>query len=271
MNKIWKIYFSPTGTTKKVCSGLAEALSSALHIPAEEYDFTLPVARTSFPEIHQDDITVFAVPTYAGRVPNVLLKYLNTIKGNSSKAIALVTFGNRNYDSSLTELTDILNDHGFNVTAAGAVSCRHSFSDTLGNGRPDMDDMADIDNFSGKIIDKLSHKEAVEKSLTVPGISHTYQGYYRPQDRNGNFIDIRKVTPKVSASCTDCGLCARHCPMGSISPENVREMIGICIKCNSCLKICPVSARYFDDEGYLYHKRELEIMYEQRAENSFFL
>ena len=51
----------------------------------------------------------------------------------------------------------------------------------------------------------------------------------------------------------------------------MKKMTGICIKCCACFKRCPVSARYFDDEGYLYHKTELEDMYSRRAENSFFL
>ena len=117
MRRIMKIYFSPAGTTKKVCSAAADTMASELGLPAETFDFTLPQARQTFPELSSEDLVIFAVPTYAGRVPNVLLKYLDTIKGGGSKAIALVTFGNRNFDSSLAELCDILNKHNFQVIA----------------------------------------------------------------------------------------------------------------------------------------------------------
>ena len=59
--------------------------------------------------------------------------------------------------------------------------------------------------------------------------------------------------------------------MGSISRENIKEYIGICIKCCACVKKCPVGARYFDDPGYIYHKEELEELYERRAEPEWFV
>lgn len=265
------IYFSPTGTTEKVASRLASSISNALSLPCESYDFTLPTARTGFPSLSCDDLVVFAVPTYAGRVPNVLLKYLETIAGNGALAVAAVTFGNRNFDNSLIELRDILENKGFHTIAACAVSCEHSFSYTLGQGRPDADDLQELGEFAAKVAALLAGGANAFAPIEVPGIPETYGGYYKPQDRNGVHIDIRKVTPKVSEKCTSCGLCAHVCPMGSIDSSDVTKMNGICIKCGACCKKCPASARYFDDEGYLYHKTELEEMYERRAANSFFI
>lgn len=282
MKKIWNIYFSPLGSTETVCRALGDFLADRFEATSCQYDFTLPSARQTFPVISSDDLAVFAVPTYAGRVPNVLLKYLDTINGNGAKAIALVTFGNRNFDNSLIELADILNSHNFTVAAAGAVGCQHSFSQILGKGRPDRNDLSELETFAENIFNKLSgdlncQPEAhstIEKhqpSLSIPGLPYPYGSYYQPRDRYENPIDIRKVTPKVSENCTQCGLCARVCPMGSISFEDVSRLNGICIKCNACIKKCPSAARYFDDAGYLYHKKELEQMYEKRALNSFFV
>ncbi len=84
---------------------------------------------------------VFGTPTYAGRVPNVLLKYLATVKGNGAAAMPVVTFGNRAFDDSLIELRDILRDNGFRPFAAAAFVGEHSFSTTLAAGRPDADDL----------------------------------------------------------------------------------------------------------------------------------
>ena len=272
IKRIWSIYFSPVGTTAKVANETASTLRGLFGSDLCRYDFTLPAARENFPELNENDLVIFATPTYAGRVPNVLLKYLDTIKGNGALAIPVVTFGNRNYDNSLIELRDILENAGFHTIAAIASACQHSFSYELGKGRPDMMDLMEIRRFCTRVYNGVTtNPDLTKEPVKVPGISENYGGYYKPQDRNGVHIDIRKVTPKVSDACTKCGYCADVCPMGSIVREDVTQMQGICIKCNACYKKCPQKARFFDDEGYLYHKEELEDLYKRRADNRFFM
>ncbi len=71
-------------------------------------DFTLPKTREKSVSFSKNDIVIVGVPVYAGRVPKVLLKYLNSIKGKGALAVAVVVYGNRNYDDALIELRDIL-------------------------------------------------------------------------------------------------------------------------------------------------------------------
>ena len=139
--RVWKMYWSATGTTKTVVSAIADRLAAELGLPVETYDFTLPAARRTAPEFAAGDVVVFGTPTYAGRVPNVLLKYLETVKGSGAAAIPVVTFGNRAFDDALIELRDILADNGFRPFAAAAFVGEHSFSKTLAAGRPDADDL----------------------------------------------------------------------------------------------------------------------------------
>lgn len=272
IERIWSIYFSPVGTTAKVANEAASTLRGLFGVELCRYDFTLPSARQGFPQLNENDLVIFATPTYAGRVPNVLLKYLKTIVGNGAMAIPVVTFGNRNYDNSLIELRDILENAGFHTVAAFASACQHSFSHELGKDRPDMMDLMEIRRFCTRVYNGITtNPDLTKEPVKVPGVPETYGGYYQPQDRNGVHIDIRKVTPKVSDACVNCGYCADVCPMGSIVKEDVTKMQGICIKCNACYKKCPQKARYFDNEGYIYHKEELEDLYKRRADNRFFM
>ena len=272
--KVWAAYFSGTGTTEKIVKIIAERLSSQLEASTGNqptvFDFTLPGVRQAETAFQERDIVVFGVPVYAGRVPNVLLKYLNGINGGGAAAIPVVLYGNRNFDDALIELRNILETDGFHTVAAGAFIGEHSFSRILGKGRPDEKDLEIALDFAERIAEKLKKGALSAEPVYVKG-EDPIRNYYQPRDRKGNPIDIRKVKPKTSDACIDCKLCARVCPMGSIDMENVREFNGICIKCCACVKKCPVGAKYYDDEGYLYHQHELEELYQRRAEPELFL
>ena len=271
LQKIWAMYFSPTGGTEKAVKGTAEVLAAKLGLPLEVYDFTLPQGREADAVFGEGDLVVCGTPVIAGRVPNVLLPYLKEkIKGNGALVVPVVSFGNRNYDDALIELRNILEEDGFRTVAGGAFVSEHSFSKTLAAGRPDERDRASIREFGEKIAEKLLSGWVYTAPAYVKGCE-PIRPYFKPQDRHGAHIDIRKVKPKVQDSCAGCGHCAEVCPMGSISRENIREYVGICIKCCACVKKCPIEARYFDDPGFLYHKEELEELYERRAEPEWFV
>ena len=256
--KIIAMYFSATGTTEKIVTEIADRLSGLIvgKIEVNTIDFTLPGARKQAVAFAKEDIVVVGVPVYAGRVPNVLLKYLKTIAGNGAWAVAVVLYGNRDYDDALIELKDLLESDGFRVIAGGAFIGEHSFSRTLGQNRPDEQDMAAAVDFADRIYKKMAAPDEIP-TVAVKG-NKPYRDYYKPKNQSGDPVDIRKVSPKTNSDCIDCKLCANLCPMGSIDSGDVTKITGICIKCCACIKNCPVGAKYFDDENYLRHKQELE-------------
>jgi NAD-dependent dihydropyrimidine dehydrogenase PreA subunit/protein involved in ribonucleotide reduction len=266
------LFFSATDNTKKVVAGIADGMAGRMNEPAmvKHIDFTLPQGRQKTAVFCETDLVVVGVPVYAGRVPNVLLKYLNTLEGNGALAVAVVVYGNRHYDDALLELRDILIERNFTVIAAGAFIGEHSFSKTLGANRPDEKDMALVKDFAGQICAKLTAQNIFD-NIAVKG-SNPYKKYFAPKDKNGNAIKgFHLIKPKTNEDCIDCKLCAEVCPMGSIDYDKPSQMAGICIKCCACIKKCPVQAKYFDDENYLWHKEELEINYARRSEPEIFV
>ncbi|MDR7868350.1 MAG: EFR1 family ferrodoxin [Sporomusaceae bacterium] len=262
------VYFSPTGTTKKIILGIAEALAGSIGGAVHRFDITLPDSRRHPATFSAGDIVVLGVPVYAGRVPNILLKYLNSLAGNGATAVAVALYGNRNYDDALIELADILSSTGFKVIAGGAFIGEHAFSKTLAQNRPDDKDMAIVREFAGSLSMKIAAGNTA--NVAVKG-NRPYRKYYMPENENGQPVDIRKVTPKTADHCIDCKFCAAKCPMGSIDPDNVSRISGICIKCGACQKLCPVQAKYYDNDDYLRHKQELERDFALRREPELFL
>jgi len=118
MNKtINAMYFS--ASAKKIVYEIATKISDNIdrEITINTIDFTLPGVRLKPVSFSKEDVAIIGVPVYTGRVPNVLLKYLNFLTGNGALAIPVVVYENRNYDDALKELKDILQFNGFKVIA----------------------------------------------------------------------------------------------------------------------------------------------------------
>ncbi len=59
-------------------NGIARGVASRLGMHNEQFDFTLPEARLEVRRFTPDTLVISGTPVYAGRVPNVLLRYLTT-------------------------------------------------------------------------------------------------------------------------------------------------------------------------------------------------
>ena len=273
------VFFSPTGNTRKAVVEIADVIARREGIAVREIDFTLPGAREEVRKFEAGELVIFGTPVYAGRIPNKILPAVQTLfEGNGALAVPVVTFGNRSFDNALIELRIELEQHGFHTVAGAAFVAEHVFSNKLAAGRPDEKDLELIRRFAGDVAEKIKSLEEgpldgmaeIPAPAAVKGIEPV-PAYYRPLQEDGSPANFLKAKPKTSDSCNDCGICARVCPMGSISPEDYRTVTGICIKCQACVKSCPVHAKFFDDPVMLSHTRMLEQHYERPAENEVFL
>ena len=125
-----------------------EAAAAQLEVAWESVDTTLPAAREQVYHFTEKDLVVAGTPTYAGKVPNKLLPWLqNGLRGDGTPAVAVVAFGNRSYDNALAELCATLVGDGFRPLAAGAFVAQHAFTDELAYGRPGWSDLFEARRF----------------------------------------------------------------------------------------------------------------------------
>ena len=133
-------YFSPTGGTKKAGMLLCEGISWDV----EAVDLG---KKEEAPREPEGDLVVAAMPVFGGRIPGVAAEKLRTLNGKGKKAVAVAVYGNRAYEDALLELKDILEECGFEVTAAVALVAQHSMVPEVGAGRPDEEDQKEILEF----------------------------------------------------------------------------------------------------------------------------
>ena len=271
VRKISALWFSATGNTDRTVNTLAETLAEHLKVPLERIPFTRPGERERDYTFAEGDLVVVGAPTYAGKMPNKILPDFQTkLHGNGALAVGVVTFGNRSFDHALAELCATLEADGFRTVAGGAFVGRHAFTDRLAGGRPDWEDKRFLLEFAAKIAIKVKDLTEVPAPLLVPGDAEA--PYYVPKGTDGQPAKFLKAKPQTDLSrCTNCGACARLCPMGAISLSDPAEVPGTCIKCHRCIRKCTRHAKYFDDPAFLSHVAMLEQTFTEPAENQIFL
>lgn len=269
VQRIVTISFSPTGTTSAIVQSIGEKLHQTLSLPCSHDSFTLPNQRDNVRQYNADTLVIFAMPTYAGRLPNKALPFLQSLfHGNATPAAAIVTFGNRSYDSSLAELVEELKKQGFYPLTAAAFATRHAFAH-IGAEHPTTDDYAILNDFVRYTAERVTRAE--QKATTVKK-GFPVAPYYIPKKTDGTPAKFLKAKPKTKADlCTHCGNCADVCPMGAIDRNNTDLIPGTCIKCQACITACPEKAKYFDDTDFLSHKTMLETTYRRPAQSELFI
>lgn len=251
--KLYEICFSPTGGTAKV----SHILSKEWDCAAEWVDLTKQ--DLELPRLCEDDVCIISVPSYAGRVPSLAAERIGRLKGNGAIAVLAVVYGNRAYEDTLLELKDLLMKGGFRCAAAVAAVAEHSIVREIAVGRPDEQDQVELTAFARKIRLALENG-GLGDDVTVLG--------------NRPYRETRPsaLKPVPGESCVRCGLCAKNCPAGAISPKNPFEVcFESCIACMRCVSICPRHARVLDSEKLAALTAHLAVPCAVRKENECFL
>ncbi len=245
-------YFSPTGGVKKAAGSLAAALSET--ITPHDLGSKLPLAAA------EADVALIAAPVYGGRIPTLVAEKVQQLAGAGRKAVTVVVYGNRAYEDALLELNDCAEAAGFTVVASGAFIAEHSVSRVVAAGRPDVQDIAELQAFAAEILAKLEAGNS--GTPTVPGNRPYKAGMNAP------------FTPIFLPNCGQCGKCVRLCPMGAISRDENGQLVtdaARCILCMACVACCPRRARILPPPVQAAMDDKLRPLIPLRRPNEFFL
>jgi ferredoxin len=239
VKRLTQLFFSPTGTTRKILSGIAQGIAPA---EIKGYDLTPPHNRDDFElELEEkNDLVIAGVPVYEEHVPHFLWDALNGIKANGQSIILIAVYGNIGFGMSLVELENWAKGSGFKVVAAAAFIGEHSFSHKdlpLAEGRPDTDDMKVARDFGISIAKKLKENPSVLEE--IPG-NLPLMARLLPKDSSKFFAHYPEVDLKT---CTRCNRCLNVCPSGAIDFGTLKIDRSKCLHCFSCVRVCAPQAR----------------------------
>lgn len=255
--KLTLMYFSPTGTTKKIVARIGKVFFEKMLCDTRPVDLTKLATRMRPCAFAEGDVLIFGAPVYAGRVHALVSEYIKSLQGNGARAVAVSVYGNRDFDDALSETCDLLTAQGFCVCAAGAFIGEHSYTRKVGTGRPDAEDLLAADAFG---------IAAFEKVVSGKGIQKKIPGHFPYKEV---LQKIRQMPAVDREKCIKCGACIAACPVCNIAAD--LSDCGRCIGCAACVKICPQGARAFCDEGVLAAVKWLEENCLQRRSPKFYL
>ena len=265
IRKIRAVYFSPTGSTRKIVRAFCGTITS---LPPVDSDLTLPGCRNaSIPPV-KEDLLVLGFPVYEEKIPDHMTGLLKQLEGSNTPAVILAIYGGVDYGVSLQQAGSILEKTGFIVIGAGAFVAEHSFATAfipLAVGRPDDKDLRGAADFGRKILEHYTSGTGAE--TTIPG-HLSLQARILPPGSTRFFAHAPILDPSL---CTACNTCVAVCPNAAVDPHTYRVNDKLCIRCFACVKYCPQGARYKKLKKEWIVKPMLNHHARRRKEPEYFL
>jgi ferredoxin len=252
--KLHLIYFSPTGTTRRIVEEIALGINAPI---TEQHDLTLNsgVIDTRLTE----GIAIIGVPVYAGRMPEICQQRMEKLSADQIPVVLVVLYGNREFEDALLELRDFARSKGFILKAAAAFIGEHSYStatNPVAANRPDQDDLEKARLFGEAIAQSLQEEQQPFEPV-IPGSVP-----YRERPPLGG------ISPSlIQERCTRCGICIKICPRNVITlTDQIITDPSDCIICCACVKNCPEQARVLDHPALNARREMLSTNYSARKE-----
>lgn len=270
VDKLVKIYFSPTYSTEKIVQtiakrmGIVEQKTINLNSLGQRHNIKFNIQPT--------EAVILGTPVYEERIPDLLYPVLRKIHGQGQLMILVVTYGNISAGIALKQLNKMMTYQGFKVIAAASFIGEHSFSQEdikIAPGRPDNRDLEIAESLGKEIQQKI---KSIKSIKNIPDLNIKGEllplGKLLPKHSEIVFAHAPVVDLKV---CQNCRKCIEICPVNAIETDSLRSRDKLCIRCFACVKFCPYGARKIIYKKPVFVKTVLKRLGRKRKEPEFFI
>lgn len=239
--KVKVIYFSPTGTTKKIIKNVIKGIESK---QVEYFDLTKDnrISKKEKIDTTKDDLIILGAQVYGGFLYKEYRNYIKNIDFNNKAVAIVLLYGNAVIMFAKREIVSIVKKNNGNVVGYGEFIGEHSFSTKelpVAINRPNTEDINVAISFGKKIIEELKNNIEKNKSLRLFDRFIGKVADIKPVHTGRRIFTVSKTDYEL---CDNCGVYIKKCPKACIDNDIITDK-NACIVCMACVKACHNNAR----------------------------
>lgn len=239
--KVKVIYFSPTGTTKKIIKNVIKGIESK-EVDCVDLTEDNRISKIENIDTSKVDLIILGAPVYGGFLYKEFRNYIKNIDFNNKAVAIVLLYGNATIMFSKREIISIVKKNNGNVVGYGEFIGEHSFSTEelpVAINRPNAEDINMAISFGEAIRDELKNNIEKNKNLSLFDRFIGKVADIKPVHTGRRIFTIPKTDYEL---CDNCGVCIKKCPKACIDNHIITDK-NACIVCMACVKACHNNAR----------------------------
>lgn len=217
-------------------TGTGNSLYIAKRVGGDLYSIPQVLKENQY--VFKDEKIGIIFPTYGLSVPNIVKEFMKKITLISPYIFIIMTYGNNNGNATKW-ITSFAKKHNINISYSNSIKMIGNHIPIVNINKEKSLDKNIEENLNHLINDINNNKKYINNGIIIGGLLRNVLktvNLFHPIDTPANFL--------VNKNCIKCSTCIKVCPIANVSFNESNEIIfsNHCESCLSCVNNCPVKA-----------------------------